>query len=114
MMKMRIRNPDVGIASARVSQYDTSRLRYIKYHSARKGAMLFTICHRLRCSSGFWYLATNSCQATDGTALFWAEGKGIVNLLWTGGGRSRRVRKVPGSGAGRARWRLLYPRLPAI
>ena len=34
-MKVRSRKPPVGIASASVSQIETSRVRYISTHSAR-------------------------------------------------------------------------------
>src|SRR6185295_12470509 len=62
MMKMRIRNPAVSTPNASVSQYDTSRLRYMRYHRMRYGPNEVMICETLRRTSETWYGATIFCQ----------------------------------------------------
>ena len=48
MMNIRVINPAASGANNNVSQYETERLRYIKYHIAMYGTTLLAICQTLR------------------------------------------------------------------
>src|SRR5205823_14272351 len=61
-MNTRTRNPAVGIASASVSRYDTSRDRYITTDSARYGTTEVARSKRLRARRGRAYGASTSCH----------------------------------------------------
>ena len=43
MIKVRVMNPAAGMANRSVSQYPTSRLRYMAYHISRNGTGVATI-----------------------------------------------------------------------
>src|SRR5512140_3868188 len=91
MMKHLTINPAVGTARSSVSQYPTSRLRYITYHIARNGMTELQTCHRLRQVSGYAYFETIPCHLN-----FWvvitASDKAPVNcsfiLLYQAGWRA--------------------------
>src|SRR6266536_56098 len=69
MIKIRTKNAPAKAASGIVNQYDTERLRYIRYQSRPYGTMVFTICQRARPREGCWYLATISFQGAVSVAL---------------------------------------------
>src|SRR5436190_13382128 len=62
MMKMRIKKPAATTAKASVSQYETSRLRYMRYHRMRYGPNEVMIWETLRPTTETWYGATIFCQ----------------------------------------------------
>src|SRR5689334_23866793 len=80
MMNMRIANPAAKGAISSVTTYDTSRLRYIRYHRMKNGAMLFRHCHKLVRRSDCWKGATACLQELLVKSGAWVAGAELIEL----------------------------------